>query len=143
MKVIIKVLNGQECALDVETNTTILELKQNLQNAIDIPVDQQKLLLAGRPLADEKCLCDYPSIKDGTKLMLVIKKESIIPDGQPVEKSVLRDAAYNFLRDFYSESDTLKIVDEFMKEFSRSMSTLSLDDYDRIACSYFEDEKMS
>lgn len=97
-----------------------------------MPVNQQKLLFTGKPLsgkyhsfniqdflsfglfylfeltfADEKCLLDYPLIKDGTKINLVVKRTD--------EESVLRTAVVNFLRPRFSENETQKIADEFMK----------------------------
>lgn len=142
MKIIVKVLQGEECTLEVSNQISVLELKQRLHEALKVPVDQQKLLLTGRPLADEKYLVDYPSIKDGTKLNLIVKK--IVDGDGEQDTTLLREATYKFLRNFYPESTSLKIVEEFIKEFHRSISTLSLDDFDRIATSYLEEEeKMS
>jgi len=62
-------------------------------------------------------------------------------DTQPKQKTVLKDAIYKFLRQFYNESDSEKITDEFMKDFYRSVSSLSLDDLERLATSYLQDEK--
>jgi hypothetical protein len=59
---------------------------------------------------------------------------------QPKEKTVLKDAIYKFLRQFYNESDSEKITDKFMKDFYRSVSRLSLDDLERLATSYLHDE---
>lgn len=62
-------------------------------------------------------------------------------DTQPKQKTVLKDTIYKFLRQFYNESDSEKITDEFMKDFYRSVSSLSLDDLERLATSYLQDEK--
>jgi hypothetical protein len=62
-------------------------------------------------------------------------------DTQPTQKTVLKDVIYKFLRQFYNESDSKKITDEFMKDFYRSVSSLSLDDLERLATSYLQDEK--
>ncbi|KAJ9578446.1 hypothetical protein L9F63_005316, partial [Diploptera punctata] len=59
----------------------------------------------------------------------------------PKEKNVLKDTMYKFLRQFYNESDSQKITDEFMKDFYRSISSLSLDDLERLATSYLQEEK--
>uniref|UniRef100_A0A1B6JPL7 Ubiquitin-like domain-containing protein n=1 Tax=Homalodisca liturata TaxID=320908 RepID=A0A1B6JPL7_9HEMI len=153
MKIIIKVLQGQEHTLEVTGQTSVLAVKEQLNKVLGIPVNQQKLLLTGRPLTDDKSLCDYPSIKDGTKLNLIVKQETSPAAKSAFSKSfekvgehdlsILREAAYKFLRDFYSESETQRIVDEFGKEFLRSVSTLSLDDYERIATSCLEEERNS
>jgi chromosomal replication initiation ATPase DnaA len=68
-----------------------------------------------------------------------MKEDSFDPE--PKGKDVLKDAIYKFLRQFYNESDSEKITVEFMKNFYRSVSTLSLDDLERLATSYLEDEK--
>jgi predicted Zn-dependent peptidase len=60
---------------------------------------------------------------------------------KPKEKTVLKDAIYKFLLQFYNENDSEKITDEFMKDFFRSISSLSLDDLERLAASYLQDEK--
>ena len=62
-------------------------------------------------------------------------------DTQPKQKTVLKDVIYKFLLQFYSESDSEKVTDEFMKDFYRSVSSLSLDDLERLATSYLQDEK--
>jgi chromosomal replication initiation ATPase DnaA len=62
-------------------------------------------------------------------------------DTQPKQKTVLKDAIYKFLRQFCNESDSQKITDEFMKDFYRSVSSLSLDDLESLANSYLQDEK--
>jgi hypothetical protein len=62
-------------------------------------------------------------------------------DTEPKEKAVLKDAIYKFLRQFYNESDSEKITVEFMKDFYRSVSSLSLDDFGRLATSFLQDEK--
>ncbi|XP_075236180.1 ubiquitin-like protein 4A isoform X2 [Lycorma delicatula] len=152
MKIIIKVLQGQQCTLEVPGTTTVLSVKQMISGTLKIPVNHQKLLLTGRPLSDEKRLCDYPNICDGVRLNLIICKNasgvgtpgsnSNSTDNNVISSSptVLMDATYNFLHKYYSDSDSRKIADEFMKEFNRSVASLSLDDIERIAALYLDDE---
>lgn len=45
---------------------------------LGIPVQEQKLLLVGRTLADDQTVAAYPTIKDGSKINVVVKK----PEGQ-------------------------------------------------------------
>ena len=68
--------------------------------------------------SDEKCLLDYPLIKDGTKINLVVKRTD--------EELVLRNAVVNFLRPRFSENDTQKIADEFMKVFNACTASIKL-----------------
>lgn len=77
---------------------------------------------------DEKTLIDYPQIKDGTKLNLIIKQQ------QPIIKTDgLEEIITKHVREHYSTEDTGKVLKEFMKEFDRSLTQFSLDDYERIA----------
>ncbi|KAK9500135.1 hypothetical protein O3M35_001464 [Rhynocoris fuscipes] len=135
MKITVKVLQGQETTVEVTDKTSVKELKQYVSQTLKVPVSQQKLLLTGKPLSDEKYLVDYPLIKDGTKINLVVKKTD--------EDSVLRIAVVNFLRNRFNEPETQKIADEFMKEFYRSMSSLNLEDIERIATAYYSDDEKS
>ncbi|XP_073977100.1 ubiquitin-like protein 4A [Rhodnius prolixus] len=135
MKITVKVFQGQETTLEVTDKTSVKELKQYVSQTLKVPVNQQKLLLTGKPLSDEKYLVDYPLIKDGTKINLVVKRSD--------EDSVLRIAVVNFLRNRFNEPETQKIADEFMKEFYRSMSTLNLEDIERIATTYYSDDEKS
>lgn len=41
----------------------------------------------------------------------------------------------NHVRQHYSTEDTDKVLKEFMKEFDRSITQFSLDDYERMAIS--------
>jgi hypothetical protein len=68
-----------------------------------------------------------------------MKEDNFAPE--PKEKTVLKDAIYKFLLQFYNENDSEKITDEFMKDFYHSISSLSLDDLERLATSYLQDEK--
>uniref|UniRef100_A0A0A9Z5X8 Ubiquitin-like protein 4A n=1 Tax=Lygus hesperus TaxID=30085 RepID=A0A0A9Z5X8_LYGHE len=135
MKITVKILQGQETTLEVSDQTSVKDLKQHVFQTLKVPVNQQKLLLTGKPLSDEKYLVDYPLIKDGTKINLVVKKTD--------EDSVLRVAITNFLRKSYNEQDSQKIADEFMKEFYRSMSTLNLEDIERIASTYYSEDELA
>lgn len=153
MKIIVKVLQGQQCTLEVPGTTTVLNVKQMISGALKIPVNHQKLILTGKPLSDEKRLCDYPNICDGARLNLVVSKSSAgvtsgngtagsinISTNNFTSPTILMDATYNFLSKYYSESDSRKIADEFMKEFNRSVASLSLDDIERIATLYLDDD---
>uniref|UniRef100_A0A8D9BU32 Ubiquitin-like protein 4A n=1 Tax=Cacopsylla melanoneura TaxID=428564 RepID=A0A8D9BU32_9HEMI len=144
MKISVKVLQGQELFLDVNSDMTILDLKQKVNEALKIPVSDQKLLATGRPLLDTNKIQDYPQIKEGTKLNLVVKrsiKETSPSASGGSNVTVLRDATYKFARKYFTETQSNKIADEFLKEFNKSISTLSLDDLERLATSYLLEEE--
>lgn len=76
---------------------------------------------------DEKTLVDYPQIKDGTRINLVVKQQPIIKTNE------LEEMITKHVREHYSTEDTVKVLKEFSKEFDRSLSQFSLDDYERMA----------
>ena len=129
MKVIIKVLKGQDCALDVTPATKILEIKQKIEKSMKIPVGNQKLLLLGRTLNDEQSIASYQNIKDGSKLNLIAMK----PDG-------LRDVIHRSFRRFYNEQQAERLTTEFISDFEKKISLLSLDDIERLADSLLAEE---
>ncbi|XP_039295536.1 ubiquitin-like protein 4A [Nilaparvata lugens] len=139
MKVNIKALHGAECFVEITNTMTILELKQMVSKALKVPIGHQKLLLAGRFLADNMTVADYPSMKEGIRIHLVVRPNL----DQDISSVTLHDATYCFLRKYYSDSDSQKISDEFLKEFNRSISSLSLDDIERIATMYLNEELTS
>lgn len=145
MKISVKVLQGQEIFLEVTSEMSIPDLKQKIYEALKIPITDQKLLVTGRPLLDSKKLFDYPQIKDGTKLMLVVKRsiKETSPSGSTggTQVTILREATFNFLKKHYGETVSRKITDEFMKEFNKKIATLSLDDLERLATSFLQEEE--
>lgn len=104
MKVYIKILQGDGCMVDIQDSSTILDIKKQVQTSMKIPIAQQTLLLVGKALVDDKPISFYPNIKEGTKLNLVVKK----PD-------TLKVAMIKFLQKYYTEAQSQRICDEFMK----------------------------
>lgn len=104
MKIFIKIVQGDGCMIDIQDTATILDIKKQIQNDMKVPVSQQTLVLVGKTLIDDKPLTFYPTIKDGTKLNLVIKKPE-----------ALNVVMTRFLQKYYSESQSKRICDEFMK----------------------------
>ncbi|KRT83219.1 Ubiquitin [Oryctes borbonicus] len=131
MKIFIKVLRGDGCVMDVEKTTRIIDVKKQIEADLKVPVAQQTLVLLGKTLLDDKRIGFYPKIKDGTKLHLVIKK----PES-------LNTILTRFLRNYYTEEQTKVVMDQFMKDFQAKVYSLSLDDLERIATSYLNDENI-
>lgn len=122
MQIIIKCLKGGTTSTEVDQNTLIMDLKKKVEKDLKIPVSQQTLIVLGSPLQDDKKIGDYPKIKEGTKLYVVIKK----PES-------LQSALGKFLRKYYSEEQCKIIVDEFMRNVQTKVDNLSLDDWENIA----------
>ncbi|XP_017479736.1 PREDICTED: ubiquitin-like protein 4A [Rhagoletis zephyria] len=124
MQITIKVLKGQDFTLEVESATTILEIKNEIENKLQIPLSEQKLLLFGRTLNDENTVSSYPNIRDGSKLNLVVMRQRI--EG-------LREVIHRSFRKYYNEQQTDKLVSAFMSDFEANLKQMSLDDIDRLS----------
>lgn len=148
MKITVKVLKGDECELEVIINTihcfcditrvftffkvseatTVLELKEKVEQALHIPVAYQKLLCIGRTLVDDKTLGTYsPAIKPGCKLTLVVK-----------EPETLREVLQKLFKRFYAEDQSEELTKALMMELEKRVGQLSLDDMERLATHYLE-----
>ncbi|XP_050297720.1 ubiquitin-like protein 4A [Anthonomus grandis grandis] len=122
MQIIIKCLKGGSTSAEVDQGTSILDVKRKVEKDLKIPINQQTLLVLGSPLQENKTVGDYPKIKEGTKLYVVIKKPESF-------QMVLT----KFLRRAYSEDQTRLIFDEFMRNFKKNINSLSLDDLEKLA----------
>ena len=71
MPILLKTLTGTgktiTLTLEVEPSDTIEQVKARIQNEVDIPPSEQRLIFVGKDLTDEQTLLDYN-----------IRKESVI-----------------------------------------------------------------
>lgn len=109
---------------------TILNLKKEISVSLNIPVQRQKILHVGRTLVDEKSLVDYPTIKNGAKLTVVIK-----------EPELLKDVICKLFKKNYSEEQSEALTKELVLDFENRLNQMCLDDIERMAIYFLERDR--
>ncbi|KAG4076457.1 hypothetical protein HA402_005900 [Bradysia odoriphaga] len=126
MKILIKVLKGDECEVEVFDTTTIFELKRKVEKILNIPAAHQKVLYLGRTLIDDKTIGSYSTtIKPGSKLTIVVK-----------EGEMLKDVMLKLFKRYYPDEQAANMNRTFIADFERKLNEMSLDDIERMA-TYF------
>ena len=73
-QITVRTLTGGTLMLDVGSSYLIMDLKVMIQDKEGIPVDQQRLIWAGRELCNSRMVSDY-SIQRESTLHLILPKE--------------------------------------------------------------------
>lgn len=88
-------------------------------------------MLLGRTLADENTVASYPSIKDGSKLNLVVKK----PEG------LYEVSVKHFKKQGMNDSDAANTANRLLKIVQNKFNKLSWDDIEKLSLDCLMDEK--
>jgi len=129
----IKVLNNPalaEVQLEVSPYDTIQQIKSRLSDQLNIPVNQQKLVLKGKPLHDGS-LEDH-HIADGSKLHLITSVHHITPTTKPVNTAFTNELRLLAAKWIDNPNDRDAFVTAFQKEMKNAVDHLSLDDIEKL-----------
>eukprot|EP00053_Salpingoeca_punica_P001589 m.34146 g.34146 ORF g.34146 m.34146 type:complete len:83 (-) comp11107_c0_seq1:207-455(-) len=71
MLIKVKTLTGKEIEIDIESSDTVRRIKERVEEKQGIPPEQQRLIVNGKPMVDEKAVSEY-KIQGGSVLHLVL-----------------------------------------------------------------------
>ncbi|CAF1007198.1 unnamed protein product [Rotaria sp. Silwood1] len=131
MLIYIKQLNSPgatEIQLDVSPADTIQEIKSRLSKQLNISINQQKLVLKGKPLHDG-CLSDY-QITDGTKLHLLISTQN--STNKPTNNVLVNELRLFASKWIQNPNERDAFIIAFQNEMKGVVDRLSLDDIEKL-----------
>ncbi|XP_022656395.1 ubiquitin-like protein 4A [Varroa jacobsoni] len=152
MKITVKILGGEECTIEVQSSTSIQDVKKELSVKMNVPVEKQKLVFKGKTLVDTSKVGEH-TLEEGAKVHLVVTKSSTptpssSSSGSSPATSTKASSSVDFwpllsdlLRRHFVPEDVDKIIDEYKKDFEAGLQSLNLDDIDRMAHAILEGQQ--
>ncbi|CAK9294538.1 unnamed protein product [Gordionus sp. m RMFG-2023] len=149
MIIYIKVLNGEECHVEVSPNESIGTIKNLLSDLLKIPVNNQKLVFKGKTLSDINCLKDY-NIGPNTRMHLILSKPLLINNKSSTTATIDKskkssNSNYDFwnilhkhIEQTINKNDSEILIDVCKKNFNTEFDRFNLNTLDRIAKSQME-----
>ena len=77
-QIFIKTLTGKTITINVLKQTTIVDIKNQIQNKIGIPSEEQRLIFSGKQLEDNNTLDNYNINKENT-INLILRLRGGVP----------------------------------------------------------------